>query len=142
MVFPRSRSPHSPMQIFLLTSRAECHYCHCCLHPSDANISTALGHSLAMVNKQQRAHPDAVHGIAGDFNQACLKTVLPNLPQLTELSLSLTWSSQITSHCSFPAYTSELGQKVLFYSCRAALSTLHGTYLIWGSGKTHRNCTF
>lgn len=30
-----------------------------------------------MVNKQQRAHLDGVHIIAGDFNKACLKTVLP-----------------------------------------------------------------
>ncbi len=34
-----------------------------------------------MITKQQRAHPDGVHIIAGDFNKACLKSVLPKFHQ-------------------------------------------------------------
>jgi len=34
-----------------------------------------------MVSKQQKAHPDGVYIIPGDFNKACLKTVLPKFHQ-------------------------------------------------------------
>lgn len=49
--------------------------------PPDANVSTALGHLQLLLNKQQRAHPDGVHIITGDFNKACLKSVLPKFHQ-------------------------------------------------------------
>lgn len=45
--------------------------------PPDANITTALGYLLTAISKQQRAHPDGVFIIAGNFNKANLKTVLP-----------------------------------------------------------------
>ena len=54
--------------------------------PPDANISIALTYLHDSVNKQQQAHPDGVHIIAGDFNQACLKTVLPNFIQYVRCS--------------------------------------------------------
>lgn len=34
-----------------------------------------------IVSSQQRAHPDGTDIIAGDFNKACLKTVLPKFHQ-------------------------------------------------------------
>ena len=49
--------------------------------PRSANVSMALGQLQFMVTKQQRAHPDGVHIIAGDFNQSNLKTVLPKFHQ-------------------------------------------------------------
>ena len=49
--------------------------------PPDANVSAALSQLYATVSKHQQAHPDGVHIIAGDFNQACLKTVLPKFTQ-------------------------------------------------------------
>ncbi|XP_061141635.1 uncharacterized protein LOC133158431 [Syngnathus typhle] len=47
----------------------------------NANASTALSLLLNTINEQQRAHPDGVHIIAGDFNRNNLKTVLPQFNQ-------------------------------------------------------------
>nr|XP_057925471.1 uncharacterized protein LOC131127531 isoform X2 [Doryrhamphus excisus]XP_057925472.1 uncharacterized protein LOC131127531 isoform X2 [Doryrhamphus excisus]XP_057925473.1 uncharacterized protein LOC131127531 isoform X2 [Doryrhamphus excisus] len=49
--------------------------------PPDANASTALSLLLNVINEHQRAHPDGVYIIAGDFNKANLKTVLPKFHQ-------------------------------------------------------------
>lgn len=49
--------------------------------PPDASVNTALSLLLNTVNAQQRAHPNGVHIIAGDFNKANLKTVLPKFYQ-------------------------------------------------------------
>ncbi|KAK1904684.1 Proteinase R [Dissostichus eleginoides] len=49
--------------------------------PPDANASIALDHLQSLINKQQRSHPDGVHIVAGDFNHACLKNVLPKFVQ-------------------------------------------------------------
>ncbi len=49
--------------------------------PPDANITTALGYLLTAISKQQQDHPDGVFIIAGDFNRASLKTVLPKFHQ-------------------------------------------------------------
>ena len=49
--------------------------------PPDANVSLALSHLHSAISKQQRAHPDGVHIVAGDFNQANLKSVLPKFTQ-------------------------------------------------------------
>ncbi len=49
--------------------------------PPDANITTTLGYLLTAISKQQRAYPDGVFIIAGDFNRASLKTVLPKFHQ-------------------------------------------------------------
>lgn len=47
--------------------------------PPDANVSAALSLLLNTINKQQLAHPNGVFIVAGDFNQVCLKTVLPKI---------------------------------------------------------------
>lgn len=44
-----------------------------------ANI--ALSHLQANLQKLQRTYPDGAHIVAGDFNHACLKSVLPNYVQ-------------------------------------------------------------
>ncbi|XP_030001385.1 uncharacterized protein LOC115427118 [Sphaeramia orbicularis] len=44
--------------------------------PLDANVSNALSLLLTVVNKQRLARSDGVSIVAGDFNQACLRTVL------------------------------------------------------------------
>ncbi len=49
--------------------------------PPDANVSLALSHLHDKISRQQQAHPDGVHIIAADFNQARLKSVLPNFTQ-------------------------------------------------------------
>lgn len=49
--------------------------------PPDANTSVALNYLHDKINKQQRAYTDGVHIIAGDFNKACLRILLPNFPQ-------------------------------------------------------------
>ncbi|XP_053532800.1 multivesicular body subunit 12Ba isoform X1 [Ictalurus punctatus] len=49
--------------------------------PPDANVNTALSLLLNTINEQQRAYPDGVHIIAGDFNKANLKAVLPKFYQ-------------------------------------------------------------
>ncbi|KAK0150001.1 hypothetical protein N1851_009235 [Merluccius polli] len=49
--------------------------------PPDASVSSALAHLHCILNKQLQAHPDGIHIIAGDFNQACLRTVLPEFTQ-------------------------------------------------------------
>ena len=49
--------------------------------PPDANVNTALSLLLNIINEQQRAHPNGVHIIAGDFNKANLKTVPPKFYQ-------------------------------------------------------------
>lgn len=41
----------------------------------------ALSLLLNAINKHQRTHPHGVHIIAGDFNKASLKTVLPKFHQ-------------------------------------------------------------
>nr|XP_043874450.1 uncharacterized protein LOC122764210 isoform X2 [Solea senegalensis]XP_043874509.1 uncharacterized protein LOC122764439 isoform X2 [Solea senegalensis] len=54
--------------------------------PPDANVSTALSLLLAIINKQQLAHPDGVFVVAGDFNKASLKTVLPKFVQFVKFA--------------------------------------------------------
>ena len=49
--------------------------------PPDANIKTALDSLLTAISNQQCDHPDGVYVIAGDFNKANLKTVLPKFHQ-------------------------------------------------------------
>ncbi len=47
----------------------------------DANASSGLAHLHQVISKQQKNHPEGVHVIAGDFNQARLKSVLPKFTQ-------------------------------------------------------------
>ncbi len=47
----------------------------------DANTSSALGYLHDTISNQQSMYPEAVHIIAGDFNHANLKVVLPKLHQ-------------------------------------------------------------
>lgn len=51
--------------------------------PTDANASMAHSLLLNARNEQRRTHPDGVHIIAGDFNKANLKTVLPKFHQMS-----------------------------------------------------------
>lgn len=48
--------------------------------PPQANVKLAL-EQLYVISKQQNKHPDGVFIIAGDFNQAHLKNVLPRFYQ-------------------------------------------------------------
>ncbi len=54
--------------------------------PPDASVNTALSLLLNTINEQQRVYPNGVHIIAGDFNKANLKTVLPKLYQHVKCS--------------------------------------------------------
>lgn len=54
--------------------------------PPDAKVNVTLVLLLDAVNIQQRAHPDSVHIIAGDYNQAELKTVLPHFQHVNCLT--------------------------------------------------------
>lgn len=47
--------------------------------PPDANIAVALYKLSKVIGKYQHGYPDAVLVVAGDFNQANLKSVLPGL---------------------------------------------------------------
>lgn len=49
--------------------------------PLDANANIALGELHRAVSSQQISHPEAVHIIAGDFNHAELKSILPKFNQ-------------------------------------------------------------
>ena len=49
--------------------------------PPDANASIAQGYLLHAINSQQNTYLEAVHVIAGDFNHADLKAVLPKFHQ-------------------------------------------------------------
>lgn len=49
--------------------------------PPDANVNIAHSYLHGCISKQQQAHPDGVHIVAGDFNRACLKAVLPKFTQ-------------------------------------------------------------
>jgi len=55
--------------------------------PPDANVNMELSLLLDIINEQQRVQPDGVHIIAGDFNKANLKTVLPKFYQHVECSI-------------------------------------------------------
>uniref|UniRef100_A0A670JPL4 Reverse transcriptase domain-containing protein n=1 Tax=Podarcis muralis TaxID=64176 RepID=A0A670JPL4_PODMU len=52
--------------------------------PPDANTTTAMGHLLTAISRQQRAHPDGAFVVAGDFNRADLRTVLPKFHQYVD----------------------------------------------------------
>ena len=52
--------------------------------PPDANVNTALSLLHNAINNHQRAHPNGAHIIAGDFNKANLKTVLPKFYQFVK----------------------------------------------------------
>ncbi|XP_078236763.1 uncharacterized protein LOC140702313 [Pogona vitticeps] len=52
--------------------------------PHDANTTTSLSCLLTAISKQQQAYPDGVLVVAGDFNQANLKTILPNFYQYVD----------------------------------------------------------
>ena len=45
--------------------------------PPDANVSTAVSQLREVISRQQKARPEGAFVVAGDFNQACLKSVLP-----------------------------------------------------------------
>ena len=49
--------------------------------PPDANAKVANSHLHSSISSQQSKYPDAVHIVAGDFNHADLKTVLPKFYQ-------------------------------------------------------------
>ena len=49
--------------------------------PPSASDKLALNTLLTTINKLQTAHPDGIFIVAGDFNQANLKTVLPKFHQ-------------------------------------------------------------
>jgi len=49
--------------------------------PPQANVNTPLSLLLDPINHQQQAHPGGVHIVAGDFNKAKLKSVLPKFYQ-------------------------------------------------------------
>lgn len=49
--------------------------------PPDANAKAASSHLYSSISSQQSIYPDAVHIIAGDFNHADLKAVLPKFHQ-------------------------------------------------------------
>lgn len=46
--------------------------------PPDADVNAALNLLLHRTDKHQRAHPNGVHIIAGEFSKANLQSVLPN----------------------------------------------------------------
>lgn len=48
--------------------------------PPDANAKAACSHLYSSISSQQSTYPDTVHIIAGDFNHADLKAVLPKIP--------------------------------------------------------------
>ncbi len=47
----------------------------------DANASSAIGYLHDTISNQQSMYAEAVHIIAGDFNHANLKAVLPKFHQ-------------------------------------------------------------
>lgn len=49
--------------------------------PRSANANVALTALLTTVGKLQSAHPDGIFVLAGDFNHANLRTVLPKFHQ-------------------------------------------------------------
>ncbi len=49
--------------------------------PPDTNANTAQSYLLHAINSNQTIHPDAAQIVAGDFNQADLKRVLPKFHQ-------------------------------------------------------------
>lgn len=49
--------------------------------PPDANVKSSLARLYQTISKLQKSYPDGVHVIAGDFNQACLQSVLPKFTQ-------------------------------------------------------------
>ena len=63
--------------------------------PPDANVSIALNYLHGAMSEQQQAHPDGVHIVAGDFNRACLKAVLPKFIQYVKCA---TRESRILDH--------------------------------------------
>ena len=52
--------------------------------PPHANVNTALSLLHNAINNHQCAHPNGAHIIAGDFNKANLKTVLPKFYQFVK----------------------------------------------------------
>lgn len=42
----------------------------------DVSVNTVLSQLHDVISRQQRAHPEGAFIVAGDFNRACLKTVL------------------------------------------------------------------
>ena len=49
--------------------------------PSSEGKEEALGELYRAISEQQTAHPDGLLIVAGDFNHANLKTVLPKIYQ-------------------------------------------------------------
>ena len=49
--------------------------------PPQANVKEAMSQLYNEINRQQTAFPDAFFAVAGDFNKASLKSVLPKFYQ-------------------------------------------------------------
>lgn len=49
--------------------------------PLGANANVTIGHLHGNINGQMSKYPEAVHIVAGDFNHADLKAVLPKFHQ-------------------------------------------------------------
>ena len=52
--------------------------------PPGANVSTAVSQLRELISRQQKAHPEGAFIVAGDFNQDCLKSVLPKFVQYVQ----------------------------------------------------------
>ncbi len=74
----------------------------------DVNVSIALSLLHDAVTKQMRDHPDGFFVVAGDFNRACLKSVLPRFVQYVqcptrgENTLDLVYSNWKQAYKTFP----------------------------------------
>lgn len=67
----------------------------------NANVSTALSHLLDIVNKQQCKHFNGIHVVAVDFNQACLRIVLPSFVQHVNCATKKKLRKKLNGSCLF-----------------------------------------
>lgn len=122
--------------------------------PPDASISIALTHLHSTISKQERAHPDKVYMIAGDFNQASLKSVPPNFTQYVKCATSEKIIidhvycnikhaySSATAICK-PVWPSVTACHTSLHPCQEDIQAHHKTHqhLAWGCPLSHRNAS-
>ena len=79
------------------------------LSQTDAGTKTTLNELYGAINKQENAHPEATHLVAGDLNAGKLKSVLPNFYQHVtcatrrEETLDLLYSTHRNKYKALPA---------------------------------------
>ena len=110
----------------------------------DASVSLALSRLHGTIKTHRQTHCEGAFIVAGDFNQACLKSVLPKFVHYVHCPT--TWVCLTTFHCLYSHLTNSLRRrtkavmKTLKTWPQGALCQLQDCFNSTDWTGIHRNC--